>query len=255
MDPTSTAAGAAFGSSNQSSPDTVAAPAHAPAPAGAMAMEGKLVTDGDDWLAVAATGGRRSDASSSSPPTASPASKSAIGPEAAGRKASGGGWLMAAIGKPDQGPPLENGDRDGAAGGTSKRPAHAEGQKSRSKPGGWMMSAAISSGYVGAAPRGEEAELGDEPRVSRGVDIETQTDGNPRQPAAVPAKAKLPPWAKPWGPPPPKGGAVSDPNTPTEAAAASEATSNPDPSPGGGIGWIKGASVESSGSKPQGEQA
>lgn len=116
-----------------------------------------------------------------------------------------------------------------------------------------MMTAGISPGYLGSAPSGEDADLGDEPRVSQGVDIETQTDENLGQPAAVPAKAKLPPWAKPWSPPPPKGRAEPDPNTSTEASAASEATCNPDPSPAGGIDWIKG--VESSGSKLQGEQA
>jgi len=241
VDPAPTAAGSAVASSGRMKPDA------ATAAAADLAAEGKSTVDDDDWLAVAATGERRSDASPSSP-----ASKSPVRPKAAGRSASGGAWLAAATGKLGLAQPLENGDRNGAVSGKRKLPAHTEGQKPK-KPGGWMLTAAISPGYLGAASSGEAADFGDEARVARGVDIETQTDDNLGQQATVPENAKLPPWAKPWSPPPPKGGVEPGPNTSTEIAAASEATRNPDPSPGDGIGWIKGASVDSSGSKPQGE--
>lgn len=164
---------------------------------------------------------------------------------------------MAATGNLGMGLPLENGEDDGdgdeAAGGPKNRPAQKKDPKSSNKLGGWMT-AAVSSGYLGAAPSGKDDDPVDEPRISQGVDIETQTDENIGQPVAVSTKPKLPPWAKPWSPPPPKTDVEPSTNTSTEVAAPGEPNRNPDPSRGGGMGWIKGASVESSGSRPQGEE-
>lgn len=220
---------AAVGKSDQSPPGTA----------------GVVATDEDDWLAVAASGGPRANALPSSRPTPPSGRESSLETKAGASRASGGGWIMAVTGK--LGLPLQYGDGDeAAAGATKKVPGKNEATAAHGEPGGWMETATLS-GRLGAAPSGNDEAFRDEPRTSQGVTIETQTDENIGQAVAESAKPKLPPWAKPWSPPPPTAGVgpVSNP-------AAAEAAADNDSIPGVGIGRIKRASCKSPSSLPQG---
>lgn len=205
----------------------------------------------DDWLVVAAAGGPRANAlPSSSRPTPPSAGKSSLEAKAAARRASGGGWVMAAAGK--SGLPLQHGDDgDEAAGGAARKvPGKGGALAAHGEPGGWMETA-ILSGRLGAASSGDDCDaVRDEPRTSQGVSIETQTDENIGKAVAESTKPKLPPWAKPWSPPPPTVGV--DPVSNPAAEVAADNDDVPEPSPGGKSGWSKRASCELPDSLPPG---
>lgn len=214
---------AAAGSSDRSPPGT----------AGVSSAEGNTRAGGTDWLAVAASGGPRVGALSSSRPTPSPARKSEVEAKAAARRVSGGGWMMAAAVAGKLGLAPENGGdgighKNNDANGMQGKKAGGEAQ---SGPGGWMATA-ISSGRLGAAPSGDNsAAFEDEPAsASQGVTLGTQTDDNFGKAVAVPAKPKLPPWAKPWSPPPPV--VMVDPVSTPAAEVAADKQNEPSPNQG-----------------------
>ena len=197
-----------------------------PAPAGTSSCAAVDLDSGNDWLAAATS----SDHTKPKPRVAASTGKATAAPAAPGGWMSSGKLGLATEEDSDQ----DNAGTAGAGGSAASTTAGIKPRKRKQPrgvepvaggPGAW-----ISAGALGVSPEAESDEEEDHGHAGGGkgigVTIETQTEDDIEAVTETGTTdkggaPKLPPWAKPWSPPP-KPQVL--PDTPEVTSAASGET-------------------------------